>query len=43
MKINFSVGTNKNRDGTHTAFEIVSHTKPSNCEHNINILYRKLD
>ncbi len=34
---------NKNRDGTHTAFEIVSHTKPSNCEHNINILYRKLD
>ena len=34
---------NKNRDGTHTAFKIVEHSKPSDCEHTIRILYRNLD
>ena len=34
---------NKNRDGSHTAFKIVDHSKPSDCHHSIRILYRNLD
>jgi hypothetical protein len=33
----------KNRDGSHTAFRITRHEKPSTCDHVVDITYRDLD